>query len=35
MAEYGGIAAGSMGIASLASVVTAPAGFVLEGVAID
>ena len=37
MAECGGtgIAAGSIGIASLASVVATPVGFVLEGVAIS
>ena len=34
MAECSGIAAGSIGIASLASVVAAPVGFVLEGVAV-
>ena len=32
MAEGGGIAAGSIGIASIATVVAAPVGFVLEGV---
>ena len=34
MAECGGIAYGSIGIASMVSVVAAPVGFVLEGVAI-
>ena len=34
MAECGGIATGMVGIASLASVVALPVGFVLEGVAI-
>ena len=33
-AECGGIAAGTVGIASLASVAASPVGFVLEGVAI-
>ena len=34
MAECGGIAAGTVGVASLASVVASPVGFVFEGVAI-
>ena len=34
MPECGGIAAGTVGIASIASVVASPVGFVLEGVAI-
>ena len=34
IAECGGIAAGTVGIASQANVVAAPVGFVLEGVAI-
>ena len=34
MAEGGGIAAGSIGIASIATVVAAPVGFILEEVAI-
>ena len=34
MAEGGCIAAGSIGIASIATVIAAPVGFILEGVAI-
>ena len=34
MSEGGVVAAGSIGIASIASVVAAPVGFILEGMAI-